>query len=44
MQIKIYDEVDEYEVDTINLENYDLDDELLSIISEIIENYQQQQD
>jgi len=44
MQIKIYDEVDEYEVDTINLENYDLDDELLGIISDIIENYQEQQD
>ena len=44
MQLKIYDEVGSYEVDTISLDNYDLEDEftaveLLEIIRDIIEAY-----
>jgi hypothetical protein len=44
MQIKIYDEVDDYEVDTLNLDNYELDDELLQLIIQIIQDYQDQLD
>ncbi len=44
MQIKIYDEVDDYEVDTLNLDNYDLDEsgvsELVELIIDIITSYQ----
>jgi hypothetical protein len=44
MQIKIYDEINDYEVDTLNLDNYELDDELLQLIMQIIEDYQDQLD
>lgn len=44
MQIKIYDETDDYEVDTINLDTYDLQSEdasqLIELIADIIEAYQ----
>jgi len=45
MQLKIYDEVGSYEIDTISLDNYDLEDdftamELLEIIRDIIEAYE----
>lgn len=44
MQIKIYDETNDYEVDTLNLDNYDLDGdaglELIQIIADIIAGYQ----
>jgi len=47
MQIKIYDEIEDYEVDTIRLENYSLDDqegtELIRLIADIIETYKEQQ-
>jgi len=47
MQIKIYDEEEDYEVDVIRLENYSLDAqggaELIEVISYIIENYKEQQ-
>lgn len=47
MQIKIYDEVEDYEVDVIRLENYSLDEqggmELIELISDIIETYKEQQ-
>lgn len=47
MQIKIYDEVDDYEVDTLNLDNYDLDEsgvnELVELIIDIITSYQDDQ-
>lgn len=47
MQIKIYDEIEDYEVDTIRLENYSLDDqegtELIQLIADIIETYKEQQ-
>lgn len=44
MQIKIYDETNDYEVDTLNLDNYELEGEdglqLLQIIQDIISDYQ----
>jgi hypothetical protein len=47
MQIKIYDEVEDYEVDVIRLENYSLDEqgalELVELIADIIETYKEQQ-
>ena len=47
MQIKIYDEIEDYEVDIIRLENYSLDDqegmELIQLIADIIETYNEQQ-
>lgn len=47
MQIKIYDEIEDYEVDIIRLENYSLDDqegmELIQLIADIIETYKEQQ-
>ena len=42
MQIIIYDDSDEYEVDKISLNNYDLEDDsdiLLQLIKDIIEEY-----
>lgn len=43
MLIKIYDQTGDYEVDTINLDNYDLEgdggEELLALLQDIIESY-----
>jgi hypothetical protein len=43
MLIKIYDQDGDYEVDMINLDNYDLEgeggEELLSLLQDIIESY-----
>ena len=43
MLIKIYDQDGDYEVDTINLDNYDLEgtggEELLALLQDIIESY-----
>ena len=46
MQLKIYDEIEEYEVDIIRLDNYSLDDqdgmEIIELIIDIIETYKEQ--
>ena len=46
MQLKIYDEIEDYEVDTIRLDNYSLDDqdglEVIELIIDIIETYKEQ--
>jgi len=43
MLIKIYDQTGDYEVDTINLDNYDLEgdggEDLLALLQDIIESY-----
>lgn len=43
MLIKIYDQNGDYEVDTINLDNYDLEgdggEELVALLRDIIESY-----
>ena len=43
MILKIYDQDGNYEVDTINLDNYDLEqsqEEIMQLIIDIIESYQ----
>ena len=43
MILKIYDQDGNYEVDTINLDNYDLEqsqEEIMHLIIDIIESYQ----
>ena len=45
MLIKIYDQDGNYEVDTINLDNYDLEsspDEFMDLLIDIIESYQEE--
>ena len=48
MQIKIYDEQDDFEVDNICLSSYDIEDEediqrLMDLIQEVIIGYQESQ-
>ena len=43
MLLKIYDQDGNYEVDVINLDNYDLEesgDEIIQLLMDIIESYQ----
>lgn len=47
MQIIIYDETQDYEVDKINLSNYDIEDDpeaVIDIIRDIIQEYEQEVD
>lgn len=47
MLIKIYDQDGNYEVDTINLDNYDIEntpEEFIDLLIDIIESYKEESD